>query len=356
MPNQLTSQLGTKYSLIQAPMARIATPELVAAVSDAGGLGSLGGGMSTPQELRDQVKAVRRLTDAPFAVNLFAPMDPPEPGPGVVERMSELIEGWRARLGVSGDPPIGTRPSFADQIAVVIEQQPQVFSFTFGVPPPEVLAEVRDAGITLIGTATTVAEAAMLEEAGCDAVVAQGSEAGGHRGTFAGPHESALIGTVALVPQVVDRIACPVIAAGGIMDGRGIAAARALGADGVQLGTAFVACEESAAPPPYVKSLAESDASATTVTAAFTGRPARGLRTPFFEEIEKSGLEIPPYPLQQEMTMQLLRAGLDRGELDVVIRLAGQAATMVRSLPAARLVEQLVGETDEVLSRLSPGR
>jgi nitronate monooxygenase len=333
-------------------MARVATPELVAAVSGAGALGSLGGGMSTPEELRGQIEAVRRLTDAPFAVNLFAPIEPPVPDPGVVERMSELIEPWRERLGVSGAAPVGAVHSFEDQVAVVLEERPQVFSFTFGIPPPDVLSELREAGITIIGTATTVAEAVELEEAGCDAVVAQGSEAGGHRGTFAARVESALIGTVALVPQVVDRVGCPVIAAGGIMDGRGIAAALALGADGVQLGTAFIGCEESGAPPPYVTSLATSDESATKLTAAFTGRLARGLRTRFFDEIDDSGLEIPPFPLQQEMTMQLLPAGLARGELEVVIRLAGQGAPMLRSLPAARLVDELAREAAEVLSRL----
>ena len=351
--SRLVSRLETRYPLIQAPMAVIATPELVAAVSGAGGLGSLGGGMSSPDTLREQIRSVRRLTDAPFAVNLFAPFDPPDPAPGAVERMAQQLAPWRERLGLGeASAPTGARPSFEDQVTVLVEERPPVFSFTFGLPPAGALADLREAGATIVGTATTVAEAVMLEQAGCDAVVAQGSEAGGHRGTFATLFASGLIGTVALVPQVVDRVSCPVVAAGGIMDGRGIAAALALGADGVQLGTAFVACDESAAPPPYVTSLAESDESATTVTAAFTGRPARGMRTPLFEEIESSGLEIPPYPLQQEMTMQLMRSGIERGELDVVIRLAGQGAPMVRRLPAARLVAELASETEASLLRL----
>jgi nitronate monooxygenase len=334
-------------------MARIGTPELAAAVSESGGLGSLGAGMAAPDSLREQIRAVRTLTEAPFAVNLFAPLEPPQASAEVIERMAGLLEPWRERLELGeAAAPTGARPSFEDQFAVVIEERPPAFSFTFGIPPADALAALREAGIVVLGTATTVAEARMLEEAGCDAVVAQGSEAGGHRGTFATSFESGLVGTIALVPQVVDNVSCPVIAAGGIMDGRGIAAALALGADGVQLGTAFIACEESAAPPPLVDSLGEAEDEATTVTDAFTGRPARGLRTALFDQIADSGLEVPPYPLQQEMVLQLMAAGVERGELDVMIRLAGQGAPMVRPLPASRLVADLVSEVEAVLAHL----
>jgi nitronate monooxygenase len=343
----LSELLGTRYPLIQAPMAGVSTPELVAAVSGAGALGSLGGATLPPDQLRSDIEAVRGLTDAPFAVNVFAPLETP-PAPEQVAAMSEALAPWRERFGLEpagepGPPP----PSIVDeQLAAVIEARPAAFSFTFGIPPADALDEMRDAGIKLIGTATAPGEAVMLEEAGCDAVVAQGSEAGGHRGTFALSFERALIGTMALVPQVVDAVSVPVIAAGGIMDGRGIAAGLTLGAAGAQLGTAFIACPESAAPNPYKRSLAESDASATTVTHAFTGRPARGIRTSFFDELEHSSSEIPPYPLQAMLLAELRETGLERGELDVVMRLAGQGAPMVRELPAAELVERLVAEAE----------
>lgn len=345
---QLTDLLPIRYPLIQAPMAGITTPELVAASSGAGALGSIGGAMLPPDRLREEIEAVRALTDSPFAVNLFAPIETP-PSPAQVAAMRGALAPWRERLGLEpprSEPQPPPPGALEGQLAVVIEERPPVFSFTFGMPPAEALDAMRDAGITLIGTATAPGEAVMLEEAGCDAIVAQGSEAGGHRGTFALPFERALIGTMALVPQVVDAVSVPVIAAGGIMDGRGIAAALALGAAAAQLGTAFIACPESAAPDSYKRSLADSDAAATTVTHAFTGRPARGVRTPFFDELERSGTEIPPYPLQAMLVMELREAGLERDELDVVIRLAGQGAPMVRELSAAELVAQLVSEAE----------
>jgi nitronate monooxygenase len=347
----LTELLEVRYPLIQAPMATVSTPELVAAVCGAGGLGSLGGAILPPDQLRQDIESIRALTDAPFAVNLFAPIETP-PARAQVAAMSEALAPWHERYGLDapGQPPQPSPSMVDDQLAVVIEQRPAVFSFTFGIPPAEALDEMRDAGIKLIGTATAPGEAVMLAEAGCDAVVAQGSEAGGHRGTFALPFERALIGTMALVPQVVDAVEVPVIAAGGIMDGRGIAAALALGAAGAQLGTAFIACPESAAPDSYKRSLGESDASATTVTDAFTGRPARGLRTPFFEELERSSAEIPPYPLQAMLVAELREAGLEREELDTVSRLAGQGAPMARELPATELVGALVAETEAALA------
>jgi nitronate monooxygenase len=348
----VTAMLGIRYPLFQAPMAGITTPQLVAAVSEQGALGSLGGAMLEPEKLREQIGAVRELTAAPFGVNLFAPLDPVDPGDSV-DRMLEALRPWRERLGLGpGEPPESTRRHFEEQLAVVLEERPAVFSFTFGIPPREAFEALRSADIKVMGTATTVAEAVMLESAGCDAVVAQGAEAGGHRGTFSGPFDEAMIGTMALVPLVVDAVGCLVIAAGGIMDGRGIAASLALGAGAAQLGTAFVACEESAAAPPYKRSLAEAAETDTVVTRAFTGRPMRGLRTAFVDEIEASDAEVPPYPLQQQLMLELRQAGIEQEKLDVVGRLVGQGVPKVRSAPAAELVKELVEETDSALKRL----
>jgi nitronate monooxygenase len=343
---RLTRLLGTRYPLIQAPMARISTPEVAAAVSEAGGLGSIAGAMLGGDALRGAIAEVRSRTEKPFAVNLFAPLDPPDPAG--VEEMAAFLAPWRERLGLPPEPArSGPAPKFVDQLEVVLEARPAAFSFTFGIPPAEALDAARDAGIRLVGTATTVAEAEALERAEVDAVVAQGSEAGGHRGTFAADFEAAEVGTMALVPQIADRVELPVVAAGGIMDGRGIAAALALGAEAAQLGTAFIGVAESGAPPAYVESLIAADETATTITPAFTGRHARALRTRFVDEVESAGLEVPAYPLQQGLMLELFRAGFERGELDVVLRLAGQGAPAIRRMPAAELVEALVGETDD---------
>jgi nitronate monooxygenase len=352
---RLARLLGTRYPMIAAPMAGVNTPELVAAVSDAGGLGSLGGAMLDPDALREQLAAVRAITSAPFGVNLFAPLTTPE-APDAVGSMLERIAPRRERLGLGpGTAPPVPAPRFDAQLEVVLEQPPAVFSITFGLPPPEALAALHDAGVTVVGTATTSAEAVAVVDAGCDAVVAQGSEAGGHRGTFATDFESALVGTMALVPQVRDRVDVPVIAAGGIMDGRGIAAALALGADGVQMGTAFIGCDETRAPDPYVDTLAASADGDTVVTPAFTGRPARVLRTGWVDEIESSGAELPPYPLQAMLLGELRAAELDRGELEMVMRLAGQGAPMLRRGPAGHLVGELAAETEAALARAASG-
>lgn len=350
---RLAGLIGTRYPLIQAPMAGVNTPELVAAVSNAGGLGSLGGAMLSPDALREQLAAVRRLTDEPFGVNLFAPLPAVEDA-AAVDAMLERIAPWRERLGLGpGTEPPSPPRRFEAQLEVLLADPPAVFSITFGLPPAEALAALRDAGVAVVGTATTSAEAATVEAAGCDAVAAQGSEAGGHRGTFDGEFESAMVGTMALVPQVRDRVDVPVVAAGGIMDGRGVAAALALGADGVQMGTAFIGCDETRAPPPYVDSLAASADGDTVVTAAFTGRPARAVRTGWVRDLESSGARLPPYPLQAMMLAELRAAGLERGELEIVMRLAGQGAPMLRRGPAADLVRGLVTETDATLARVA---
>jgi nitronate monooxygenase len=345
----VTDLLGIRYPLIQAPMARISTPQVAAAVSGAGGLGSLAGAPLGPDALRAAIDDVRSRTDRPFAVNLFAPR--PTPSDSGVEEMAAFLAPWRERLGLDPDAaPAKEPPGFEDQVAVVLETKPAAFSFTFGIPPVEVLRAVAEAGIATFGTATTVAEAEALERAGVDAIVAQGAEAGGHRGTFDADFEQALVGTIALVPQIADRVAVPVVAAGGIMDGRGIAAAIALGAEAAQLGTAFIGVDESGAPDAYVDSLTGADETATTVTAVFTGRPARALRTGFVDDVERAAIEIPAYPRQQALMLELFTAGFERGDLEPVLRLAGQGAPKIRRIPAAQLVEGLVTETESAIA------
>lgn len=316
---ELARTLGVHLPILQAPMAGgWTTPQLVAAVSEAGGLGALGAAVTPPDELREQIRAVRALTAKPFGVNLFAEL----PAPSL-----RGVQDWATAAGVPVPAVAGPAgPRLADQLAVVAQERVPVLSFTFGLVPLDGLDCV------VLGTATTVAEARALQEHGVHAIVAQGSEAGGHRATFLGPVDAALIGTMALVPQVVDAVDVPVVAAGGIMDGRGIAAARALGAQGAQLGTAFLGTDEAAVPADYLAALHAP----TTVTRSLTGRAARSVRTPYVDRMERSGLEPPDFPLP--------RLFLQERPF-----LAGQGGPLLRRLPAAELVRVLEREVTVAL-------
>jgi nitronate monooxygenase len=343
--NRLTELLGIEHPIVQAPMASVSTPQLVAAVSNAGGLGSLGAAMLSPTALREAIGAVRSLTDRPFAVNLFAWPEVGEVEPGVVAGVGDLLRPYRERHGL-GDADLRTpdvRRLLEDQLAVLSEERPPVFSFTFGIPD---FAALRDAGAVIVGTATTVAEARALERAGVDAIVAQGSEAGGHRGTFLASFQAAMVGTMALVPQVVDAVSVPVLAAGGIMDGRGIAAALTLGAEGAQLGTAFIACEESGVAPAHKAAVAGIADDGTVVTDRFSGRPARLARTEVVEALERAGRPVPPFPVQSALTRDLHAAAVEHDDRDAMFLLAGQGAPLVRALPAGELLRALVAETE----------
>lgn len=343
--SQLAARLGIEYPLIQAPMAGGATtPELVAAVSNAGGLGSTGAAYLTPEELVRHSRRVRELTDRPFAINLFVPLPPP--GPVDPSRMLAVLAPHHQELGLPPpQPPAPPLPPFEEQVDAVLESGARVFSFTFGIPSAPVLERLRARGMLLAGTATTVHEARLLEAAGVDVIVAQGSEAGGHRGTFAAPFEAAMVGTLALVPQVVDAVRLPVVASGGIMDGRGIAAARVLGASGVQLGTAFLCCPESGVAPVHKAALRQARDDATVITRAFSGRPARGLANALSEQLEHSA-DVLPFPLQHAATTPLRRASAQRGDARFVALWSGQAAPLLRELPAAELTRKLISEAE----------
>jgi nitronate monooxygenase len=346
--------LGVRYPIVQAPMAGgFTTPELVAAVSNAGALGSVAGAMLAPDVIREQIRAVRELTDRPFAVNIFAPIDIGPFEPAAVDAMQRELGRYREELGLGepGElrlPP----PGLVDaQLEVIADERPPVFSFTFGIPD---LRRVREAGCAILGSATTVPEAVALERAGVDAVVAQAYEAGGHRGTFLGPFERGLVGGVALVPQIVDRVEVPVVLAGGIMDGRGVAGALALGAEGAQLGTAFLSAEEAGTPEAYARLVREATEESTTITRAYTGRHARAIRTRLIEHLETADAEVLPYPVQGAALMDVRQAATEQGVGDLLFLLAGQASGLSRRLPASELVESLVRETQTALARLVP--
>ncbi|MDA0306974.1 MAG: DUF561 domain-containing protein [Proteobacteria bacterium] len=234
----------------------------------------------------------------------------------------------------------------------VIAAAPPIVSFHFGVPAVDVMRAIKDIGAVILSTATTVSEARKLEDAGCDAVIAQGYEAGGHRGTFAPPYEAGNVGTLSLVPQVVDAIDVPVIAAGGIADGRGIAAALALGASGVQIGTAFLTCPESAAHAVYRDALMNARDDETRLTSAFSGRPARGLENRYLNEMAGKEESLPDFPILNTLTGPLRKASAEAGKGDFMSLWSGQSAALSKALPAAELLQTLVRETDAVLGGL----
>jgi nitronate monooxygenase len=322
----LGRRLGVRLPIIQAPMAGGAsTARRTAAVSGAGGLGSVAVGLLPADDLRAAIRDVRALTNRPFAVNLFAPL--PEPSLSGVQQ-------WAKLTGARSVPSTPSAPRFADQLAVVIAERVPVFSFTFGIPAlPEMDALV-------IGTATTVAEATALEHTGVDAVIAQGCEAGGPSGDVPGSGRGLADRHHGSGPGVMDAVSIPVIAAGGIMDGRGVAAAFVLGAQAVALGTAFLGCVEAGISQRYRPALGSD----TTVTAVLTGRHGRVVRTPLIDQLEASGLRPPDFPLPLFLTP----------ESPVF---AGQAGGLARFLPAEELVHAIGQETDDVLRRLtSDGR
>jgi len=347
---ELTERLGIRYPIVQAPMAGSTPPALVAAVSNAGGLGSLGAALLPPEELRRAIGEIRRLTDKPFNVNLFAWREPDRPDPTAVAAVVAALAPYRDRVGLPDDAVLPLPPSLErlleGQLAVVCDEAVPIFSFTFGIPP---LDKVQATGAVIMGTATTVEEAVALEQAGVDVVVAQGAEAGGHRGGFLAPFDASMVGTLALVPQVVDRVGVPVVASGGIMDGRGIAAALALGAQGAQLGTAFLACPESGAHPVHRSALSRSSDTGTCITDVYSGRPARAIRTTLIRDLETLPGPL-EFPLQYARTGPIHYAAAEAGDEDLMFLLAGQAAGLTRPLPAAELVEILARETETVIA------
>ena len=352
----LTKRLGITHPIFQAPLAGGGdTPALVAAVCEAGGLGFTGAAYLTPEQIGEAAHKIQTQTSRPFGINLSAPMpmpDPPENPQPALERVAPFF----AELGL--EPPVVPAPardSFNQQLIAALESGAAVFSFTVGILPKSAIEAIKRRGMFLIGTATTVEEAIVLENAGVDAIVTQGSEAGGHRATFGADFDAGLVGTISLVPQVVDAVTVPVIASGGIMDGRGIAAALALGASAVQLGTAFLTCDEAGVPEVYKKAILDAREDQTRLTRAFSGRPARGIINRFMLEVERSDAAdaILPFPLQNQLTRPLRNAAAKQGRAEFLSLWAGQGVRLAQRQAAALLVEGLAMETERVIQRLS---
>jgi len=373
--NEVTRRLQLRHPIIQAPMAGGSdTPELVAAVCDAGGIGFFGAAYLTPQQIEDYARAVRARTQRPFGINLFAPLPAPRAD---TEAALRWLQPWYAELGQAAPASISPPATgFADQLEAALACGASAFSFTFGLPPRSAIDAIRKRGLFLLGTATTVAEGLALQEYGVDAVVAQGSEAGGHRGSFlpadeadAGSDnyarrflrenpallfEANMIGTMALVPQLVDALRIPVIASGGIMDGRGVAAALALGASAVQMGTAFLTCAEAGIGEAYQQALLAARDNETRTTHVFSGRPARGIINRFMVEAERAdAAAVLPFPWQNAATRALRSAAAAQGRTEYLSLWAGQGAPLARRQGAAELVARIAGEVDAAIARLS---
>ncbi len=347
---KLTDLLGIEHPIIQAPMAGASTPALAAAVSSAGGLGSLGCAIQTTEAFRADIGATQKATNRPIHVNFFA-HQAPKPDAAKEARASALLAPYYAELGLGDVPPaIATHfPFDAAMLDAVLDVRPQILSFHFGLPGQDIVDAIKDAGIVLLSSATSVREAVDLEMRGVDAVIAQGWEAGGHRGTYLSSFEGARAGTMSLVPQVADAVKVPVIAAGGIADGRGIAAAFALGASGVQMGTAFLTCMEAGIPDVHKEILLKSSDDDTRVTKAFSGRPARGIVNRYIEEMAVHEDELPDFPLVNTMTGPLRKASAAKGKGDFVALWSGQSVGLNRAMPAGELFDKLVEEAQSAM-------
>lgn len=340
---------GLPLPIIQAPMAGVSTPELAAAVSNAGALGSLGLGANTAEQARVLIEKTRALTDRPFNVNLFCH--------GPAQRDAARESAWLAHLAplfseFGGSPPSALRDIYqsfvTDQamLQVLLDTKPAVVSFHFGLPAAEWIAALGQAGIGTLATATNLAEARAIEAAGVDGIVAQGIEAGGHRGIFDPRGDDQRLPTAVLVRLLVRRTRLPVIAAGGIMDGAGIRAALELGAAAAQLGTAFILCPESAANAGYRANLKSPRAAYTRLTSTISGRPARGVVNRLIEAGEAPGSPPPAdYPLAYDAAKQLNALAAQQGNHEFAAHWAGQGAPLARELPAGELVAVLVEET-----------
>jgi nitronate monooxygenase len=354
---RLIELFGIEHPIVLAPMAGAMDAELAAEVSAAGGLGSLPCALLTPDALRQQFAKVRARTDKPVNVNFFC-HQPPVPNNAREVRWRDRLAPYYRELGIDPSAPVpsSNRAPFDAAFCDIIEElKPQVVSFHFGLPAADLLARVKAAGCRVVSSATTAAEAVWLERRGVDAVIAQGYEAGGHRGMFLTDNLAAQVGTFALVPQVADAVKVPVIAAGGIADARGIAAAFALGAAGVQIGTAYLRSPEAKISVPHRAALRSAADDATVLTNVMTGRPARGIVNRITREVGPVSDLAPEFPLAAGALAPLRAKAEAAGSGDFSPMWSGQAAALGRDLPAGALTKALAAEAQAALRRLGAG-
>ncbi len=354
--NRLTAKLGIDYPIVQGPFGGFPSQKLTAAVSNFGGLGSFGANALAPEAITDVIAEIRSLTNKPFAMNLWVSVEDEgarTSDEAAFNKCLAPLANHLVSLGAQLPAYKHSAPNrFEDQARALLDAKPAAFSFIFGIPPREMLDECRAKGIVTIGTATTPEEAAALRDAGVDAIAASGFEAGGHRSSFLRTPEESLMGTFSLVPQIVDIVDVPVIAAGGIADARGVVAALALGAEAVQLGTVFLSCEGSGASRLHRETLLRRN-NLTALTRGFTGRLARGIRNRVMEDLSRKEIEILPYPLQRGLVRNLTAAAEAAGRADLVPMWAGQSTNLAACTDAAAFLRELVDEVSEIAGRVS---
>lgn len=351
---RVSSALGIEYPIIQGPLGGLSSQRLAAAVSNFGGLGSFGAHSLEPQAIGDRIAEIRSLTAKPFAMNLWVSME----DEGARTSDAVAFNSALSHLALHIEAVAGALPQFSpykpirfeDQARAILDAGVPAFSFIFGIPSKEILDEAKRKQIITLGTATTPEEAIALEKAGVDVIVASGFEAGGHRGSFLRSAQDSLTGTFSLVPQTVDAVSVPVVAAGGIADARGIAAAFALGAEGVQMGTVFLACEESGAHPLHREAILSGKGGQTALTRGFTGRLARGIHNDLLQMLNEPGTEILPYPLQRSLMRNLALPAQKAGRSGLLALWAGQSANLVHSTDIQELLQSLVEGAAERLN------
>jgi nitronate monooxygenase len=349
---RIASIFGIEYPIIQGPLGGLSTQRLTATVSNFGALGSFGALGWAPSAINEVIAEIRTLTAKPFAMNLWVSTEDEGAHTSGSEAFARSLRFLAGHIQAVG----GTLPAFTpyapikfeDQARVLLDAKVPAFSFIYGIPAKEILDECRAQGILTIGAATTVDEAVVLEQVGVDVIAASGFEAGGHRGSFLRPAEESLTGTFSLVPQVADAVSVPVVAAGGIGDARGIVAAFALGAEGVQIGSAFLACEESGASAHHRNALLSNKTLRTGLTRGFTGRLARGIHNQLLEELNRPEVEILPYPLQRALVRHLSIPAEKAAKSEFLPLWAGQSANLCRQSDAKKLLQTLVSEVSAV--------
>jgi nitronate monooxygenase len=343
------SRLGIRLPILLAPMAGACAPSLSIAVANAGGMGAFGALLMKPEEIAAWCAEFRQQSKGEFQINLWIPDPPPIRDAELERRQREYLAQWGPPVPESAAE--GVLPDFQAQCQALLEARPKVISSIMGLYVAEFVAQMKKRGIIWFATATTVAEAKAAEAAGADAIIAQGAEAGGHRGAFdANEAERRMVGLFALLPQVVDAVSLPVIATGGIADSRGVAAALILGASAVMIGTGFLRCPEAMINPAWVDALSKTEADATMITRAFTGRPGRGVANSYARACAAPDAPSPAqYPLQRGLTRGMREAAAKAGDADRMQMWAGQAAKLARSAPAGEVAIQLWSQASQLL-------
>ncbi|HMI61488.1 MAG TPA: nitronate monooxygenase [Puia sp.] len=344
--------LGVRYPIFQGPFGgNLSSVKLTATVSNLGGVGGYGAYTMTPQEIYEINEQIKKETSKPYNINLWVsdndlPPNSPNPVPSDLQSLRALFQPYFGELGIPfPDKPLSFSSRFENQVEVILHTKPPAFSFMFGIPSPDILEQCKKLGIITIGAATSLDEALALEAADVDMIIASGFEAGGHRPSFLAPSENSLTGTFVLLQQIKETVRKPIIAAGGIATGNGIAAALALGADAVQVGTAFLACEESNALDIHREMLFSKASRYTVLTRAFTGRLGRGLRSRISEETRGKEQDFLPFPLQTQFMSPLRQAAITQKKWELILFWGGQIAPLLRHKKAADLMNALVEET-----------